>query len=952
MLSALKRLTQKREQSSDRRRRRFARTLERLENRQLLAADLDFSTFFPSTALDDGVVAATQDSQGNAYVVDYSYDPVTFEFESAAISKFSPTGELLWSQQTEEYAYDVGVDDDGLVYLISATLQDDLTVTPDAPQPTRAGGYDFYAIILDGNAIDADSTSLSTSELVFASYLGGSGDEDTTSLSLAVSPEGGFVIGGSTASNDFPTTNQLAVDSTFGGGAYDGVIADFQPSTGGSYELQMSTYLGDSGADFVRGVGVDASGTIHVVGRTDSINYPLTPDAIQDEFATSYSTRTGFVTRLNDDGAIQYSTFLGGGNIQDVAVDSVGNTYVVGAGGREGFPVTPGAYAPDEVFSEDGVTRLAGQFISKIDASGALEHSSWFQPSLGYSFAHGAQINLDGDRPVISGFDSGGSPQTSFFIRFDSDFSRIVDRVTVDSDAPQFPWIASSNFVDGSFYVVGFTDNAAFETTVGAIHSVKDSGTDGFVRKYTLAPPPLLFDANDSFDNGTPDGGTGPWAGPWELGSNTSFITTSGPNDGLTHAIIQRRGSLTRTVDTADVTDLNLSFASKLRSFENRDKAYVRVSPDGSNWTTLKTFGNGEDDNTYRDYSFDIPFDADTLWIRFEGGMSSRSADYWYVDTVSVTGEVIVTDPSPTASDDSYAVMEDGTLSIGAAGVLNNDSDPEGQSLTANLISGPGNGTLSLNSDGSFNYTPDADFDGTDQFTYAANDGISDSAAATVTIEVAPVNDAPVAFDDSFVVDQDTVLVVPANGLLANDGDVDGDALSIQPWSGPSDQGGQVTVNANGSFTYTPLPGFTGIDSFEYAASDGTLQSALATVMIEVAEANDNAIYVYDIQFDSRYWGWQRRAVFHVRSDSNFDGQGNSADQKAAGVEITVRFAGRTYSGVTDSNGVFRTGWIWNPGSGTYADVVDLALTDYTWDPLALDLEDDSNGDGLPDARL
>jgi hypothetical protein len=92
--------------------------------------------------------------------------------------------------------------------------------------------------------------------------------------------------------------------------------------------------------------------------------------------------------------------------------------------------------------------------------------------------------------------------------------------------------------------------------------------------------------------------------------------------------------------------------------------------------------------------------------------------------------------------------------------------------------------------------------------------------------------------------------------------------------------------------------------------------------------------------------------VFEIRSDSNGDGQGTSADAVAAGVQITVEFAGVTYTGFTDSNGVFRTDWLWRPSSGSYAQVVDLVLAEYIWDPLLLDLEDDSDGDGWPDDIL
>ncbi|MCS7466175.1 hypothetical protein NZK35_05740 [Stieleria sp. ICT_E10.1] len=89
------------------------------------------------------------------------------------------------------------------------------------------------------------------------------------------------------------------------------------------------------------------------------------------------------------------------------------------------------------------------------------------------------------------------------------------------------------------------------------------------------------FSAVDDFDSGVPDGGTGPWASDWNLTSNSAFTSSNNPNDGNLHAIVQRRGVLTRQLDTTGVSNLNLSFASKLRSFENNDNAYVRVSPMG-----------------------------------------------------------------------------------------------------------------------------------------------------------------------------------------------------------------------------------------------------------------------------------------------------------------------------------------------------------------------------------
>src|SRR5439155_6651003 len=129
------------------------------------------------------------------------------------------------------------------------------------------------------------------------------------------------------------------------------------------------------------------------------------------------------------------------------------------------------------------------------------------------------------------------------------------------------------------------------------------------------------------------------------------------------------------------------------------------------------------------------------------------------------------------------------TLNLTAPGVLANDSDVDGDTLNAVLVSQPTHGTLSLNSNGSFSYVPAANYNGGDSFTYKANDGQADSGIATVSITITAVNDAPVAVNDSFTTAEDTTLDVVATGVLSNDSDVDGDTLS----------GLLVSCRANGS---------------------------------------------------------------------------------------------------------------------------------------------------------
>jgi hypothetical protein len=174
----------------------------------------------------------------------------------------------------------------------------------------------------------------------------------------------------------------------------------------------------------------------------------------------------------------------------------------------------------------------------------------------------------------------------------------------------------------------------------------------------------------------------------------------------------------------------------------------------------------------------------------------------------------------PTANDDSFSAVENETLIVPAPGILDNDSDPDGNNLSAVLDSTTAHGSLVLIGDGSFTYSPNTDFVGNDTFTYRVFDGLGYSSTATVTISVNEnANSSPTAVDDSYVMQQDGTLVVSSPGLLVNDSDPDSDPLTAALQTGPLH--GFVTVNADGSFTYTPDSGFTGSDAFTYVASDG-----------------------------------------------------------------------------------------------------------------------------------
>jgi VCBS repeat-containing protein len=167
-------------------------------------------------------------------------------------------------------------------------------------------------------------------------------------------------------------------------------------------------------------------------------------------------------------------------------------------------------------------------------------------------------------------------------------------------------------------------------------------------------------------------------------------------------------------------------------------------------------------------------------------------------------------------------------------GLLVNDSDAEGDSLTAVIATNPSNGSVVLNSDGKFTYTPNANFHGTDAFSYKAHDGISFSDVATVTVNVTAVDDAPTANAQTIAPTEDTTY---SDTLTASD--IDGSALTYTVVS----QGtkGVVTISnaATGAFTYVPDANANGSDSFTYKANDGSLDSAPAIVTVNITAVND-----------------------------------------------------------------------------------------------------------------
>ena len=212
------------------------------------------------------------------------------------------------------------------------------------------------------------------------------------------------------------------------------------------------------------------------------------------------------------------------------------------------------------------------------------------------------------------------------------------------------------------------------------------------------------------------------------------------------------------------------------------------------------------------------------------------------VNPVTVSLTVTAVNDAPVAVADSYTVAEDTTLAPIAPGVLGNDDDVvEHSPLTAVLVDGVDHGTLTLNGNGSFSYKGAADYNGSDSFTYRASDGTAQSAVTTVSIVVTAVNDPPVGAADSYTVDEETTLTrTAAQGVLANDSDVETPRAALKAALVTAPASGTLTLAEDGSFTYAPVADYAGTLTFTYRPADPTVAAVNpTTVTITVSPVDD-----------------------------------------------------------------------------------------------------------------
>jgi len=306
-------------------------------------------------------------------------------------------------------------------------------------------------------------------------------------------------------------------------------------------------------------------------------------------------------------------------------------------------------------------------------------------------------------------------------------------------------------------------------------------------------------------------------------------------------------------------------------------------------------------------------------------------------DTATVTVTVSAENDPPIAVNDEATTDEESPVTVNA---LVNDSDPDGDSLIIEAVTSPGHGTVE-NHGTSLTYTPDLDFSGTDTLTYSVSDGNGGTDTAIVSITVNPINDAPLAQDDSATTDEDTLVSIP---VLSNDSDPDGDFLLVESVSSPSNG---TIINAGTSVSYIPNPGFNGIDVFTYAISDSNGGTDTATVTVAISAVNDPPTALDDSEATDE----DTPVVIHVLpNDSDPDGDSlviQSLTQPGDGSTVKD---GETivYTPLPDFNGVDSFTYTISDGNGnTETATVTVAVSAVNDLPDAQD-DSDSTDENTP----
>ncbi|HEV3470650.1 MAG TPA: SBBP repeat-containing protein [Pyrinomonadaceae bacterium] len=368
-----------------------------------------------------------------------------------------------------DYGADIAVDADGYAYVAGGTHSLDFPGAAGGAQGSFGGG---------ANDLFVAKLSPDGSQLLYATYLGGSSNEYATGI--AVDAAGSAYVTGDTISADFPTTPSAHL-TTFAGGN-DAFVVKLAPD---GASLAYATYLGGPKYDYGTGIAVDSAGNAHVSGRNLAGSYPTTAGSFRPNFngnpLNAASEWEGFVTKLNAAGsAIIYSTYLGSSRNDyawDIALGPAGAAYVVGQAGGTDFPTSSGL--------THGVADLSNIFVTKLDASGSFIHYSALVGGTGSDEARAVTVDRAGsayvtgrtfttDFPVTPGAfqtanrSTSGSNQSAYVTKLSPDGASLVFSTYFGADIFVAGYDIAVDTINNP-YITGYEFSNTFPETSDAL---------------------------------------------------------------------------------------------------------------------------------------------------------------------------------------------------------------------------------------------------------------------------------------------------------------------------------------------------------------------------------------------------------------------------------------------------------------------------------------------------
>ena len=538
-----------------------------------------FSTNLGGGGFDEGFTVAT-DAAGNVYVAGLTNSPsfpgtnrTPSGTDDLFVSKFSPTGELLYSRLVGGSSFDeassMAVDANGNLYITG------LTGSPDFPivngfQTTFGGGFsDAFILKLDPDG-----------NVAYSSYLGGSGDNESGS-GIAVDGNGNAYLVGRTNSSDFPTHN--AFQGAYGGGIADAFIAKVNTSATGTSSLIFATYLGGPSFDTGNAISIDSNGNAIVTGGT-ACCIPTTSDAYQ---SYTQGTSAVFVTKLAPSGDLLYSSLVGGSGhdvARSVATDASGNVYVSGETDSTDFPVTAQAFQNTNNAAQFNWTAFVFEINPSIAGTAGLLYSSYLGGQ-GPDSGSGVAVDQSG-RIFVTGYTASPNFPLQGSIQSDLEAQQNAFLAELDPSIPGTSGLLFATFLGNVFNDQSLAIALASDQRLALTGFTDGFSRDAFVDYFSFDTiPPVLAVQSDTTVNAT---------GP--TGASLMFAATASDDFDPRPVVRCQLSSgsvfpIGTTLDTCTATDASQNIGTS--SFRVTVEGAVQQISDLQQYVANQHFGNG-----------------------------------------------------------------------------------------------------------------------------------------------------------------------------------------------------------------------------------------------------------------------------------------------------------------------------------------------------------------------